>query len=253
MSAAFFDLDNTLVRGSALFIVIRHLAEQGTVRRKHLAQAAVTHALYRATARENGVAAAGSRSLDLAAGVLVSAFEEWATAALDSAFPQSLYPGSVQLLRAHQEAGHRTYIASAAPLEVALIAARLLGCDGAVGTIASRRDGMFTGTLDTPVLRGAVKATAVAGLADREGIDLGSASAYSDSHNDLPMLRLVGDPHAVNPDGRLRRVARDEAWPVHDVSMRKTAVRASFATVAILGACAVGVAGAAIARPRDSR
>jgi len=253
MTAAFFDLDNTLVRGSALFIVIRHLAEQGTIRRRHLAQAAVTHALYRMTARENGVAAAGSRSLDLAAGVLVTSFEEWATAALTTAFPQSLYPGSVQLLRAHQEAGDRTYIASAAPLEVALIAARLLGCDGAVGTIASRHDGMFTGTLDTPVLRGDVKAAAVASLAAREKIDLASASGYSDSHNDLPMLRIVGYPHAVNPDGRLRRVAREEAWPIHDVSIRKTAIRVACATAAIIGACAVGVAGAAMTRPREPR
>ena len=51
-------------------------------------------------------------------------------------------------------------------------------------------------------------------LAEREGIDLAESYAYSDSESDLPMLRAVGHPVAVNPDGELARVAREEGWDV---------------------------------------
>ena len=51
-------------------------------------------------------------------------------------------------------------------------------------------------------------------MAEREGIDLAESYAYSDSESDLPMLRAVGHPVAVNPDAELRRVAREEGWRV---------------------------------------
>ena len=51
-------------------------------------------------------------------------------------------------------------------------------------------------------------------LAEREGIDLSESYAYCDSESDLPMLRAVGHPVAVNPDGPLLRVAREEGWDV---------------------------------------
>ena len=58
-------------------------------------------------------------------------------------------------------------------------------------------------------------------LAPREGIDLDRASAYSDSINDLPLFEAVAFPHAVNPDRRLQRVARERGWPVHDFRKRR--------------------------------
>ena len=51
-------------------------------------------------------------------------------------------------------------------------------------------------------------------LAEEEGIDLAASYAYSDSESDLPMLRLVGHPVAVNPDGELGRVAAAEGWEI---------------------------------------
>lgn len=241
MHAAFFDLDNTLIRGSSLFIVVKHLVAEGHLSRRVLAQAASTHALYRLTARETGADRAGTRGLELARGWSAEWFEDWARTALHKALPTASYGGSLALLKSHQDAGHRTYIATAAPIEIALTVAEMLGCDGAVGTVADRRDGAYTGMLVTPFLRGQAKADAVAALAAANGIDLAHASAYSDSHNDLPMLRLVSDPHAVNPDGRLRRVARTEDWPVHDVSIRRAVFKATAVAVAATAA-AVGVA-----------
>ena len=75
-------------------------------------------------------------------------------------------------------------------------------------------DGTYTGRIDGPFVYREGKAEAVRALAEREGIDLAASYAYSDSESDLPFLRLVGNPVAVNPDAALARVARDENWEV---------------------------------------
>ena len=49
------------------------------------------------------------------------------------------------------------------------------------------------------------------------GLDLAESWAYSDSFSDYPMLAVVGHPTAVNPDLRLRSIARSYDWPVLDL------------------------------------
>jgi len=88
-----------------------------------------------------------------------------------------------------------------------------LGCDGAVGSTCEIVDGVYTGKALDPCF-GAYKATALRELAQREGIDLARSTAYSDSHTDLAFLEAVGNPVAVNPDKKLRTIARERNWPV---------------------------------------
>ena len=68
-------------------------------------------------------------------------------------------------------------------------------------------DGAYTGREGGPFTYREGKAQAIRELADRERIDLDASYAYTDSESDLPMLRLVGHPVAVNPDAELRRIA----------------------------------------------
>ena len=102
----------------------------------------------------------------------------------------------------------------------------VLTFDGAVG---SRRRRSSTAT--TPAAPGGPftyregKAQAIRELAEREGIDLAASWAYSDSESDLPMLRAVGHPVAVNPDKTLARVAREEGWEILRFDRRRAAVR----------------------------
>ena len=73
-----------------------------------------------------------------------------------------------------------------------------------MGTVAEHVDGVYTGRLVGDMLHGPAKAEAIKALAARESLDLSRCSAYSDSYNDLPMLSMVGDPCAINPDAKLR-------------------------------------------------
>ena len=69
-------------------------------------------------------------------------------------------------------------------------------------------------------MHGEAKAKAVVEVAAENGVDLADSLAYSDSINDLPLLESVGYPHAVNPEGELRRIALQKGWPIHELRTR---------------------------------
>ena len=96
-------------------------------------------------------------------------------------------------------------------------------------------DGVYTGQLVGDMLHGPAKAEAIKALAEREGLDLARCSAYSDSYNDLPMLSLVGDPCAINPDAKLRAHAREQGWRIRDYRTGRKAARAGLVVAAVAG------------------
>ena len=125
-----------------------------------------------------------------------------------------LYPRMLEVAYAHQDAGRPVFICTAAAQELAELMAIVLTFDGAVGSVAEVVDGVYTGRPGGPFNYREGKAQAIADVAAREGIDLAASYAYSDSESDLPMLRRVGHPVAVNPDRELARVAREEGWEI---------------------------------------
>jgi phosphoserine phosphatase len=126
----------------------------------------------------------------------------------------------------------------------------VLQFDGALGSRSEIVDGHYTGRPGGPFAYREGKATLMRELADSEGIDLGASYAYSDSESDLPMLRAVGHPVAVNPDGPLAKVARDEGW---DVLRFERLGRRLKVGAALLAFTAAGDAGRRALRARPSR
>jgi phosphoserine phosphatase len=99
---------------------------------------------------------------------------------------------------------------------MAILIANRLGFTGALGSKATIKDGKYTGTLEGNLLHGAEKAVAITKLAAERNFDLAQCYSYSDSHNDLPLLRAVGKPNAINPDAILQLRAMSEGWPIHE-------------------------------------
>ena len=95
---------------------------------------------------------------------------------------------------------------------------------------------MFTGRLVGDILHGLGKAHAVRTLAIREGLNLKRCTAYSDTHNDVPMLSLVGTAVAINPDADLRDVARNRGWEIRDFRTARKAAKIGVPTALALGA-----------------
>jgi phosphoserine phosphatase len=110
---------------------------------------------------------------------------------------------------------------------MAVLIAKRLGFTGALGSKAEVVDGTYTGKMNGLLLHGNQKAIAVRELADKEGIDLKNSYAYSDSHNDFPLLTAVGNPAAINPDTLLQIRAIRDNWPIHDFR-RGRALKAAF-------------------------
>lgn len=243
--AAFFDLDNTIVQGAALF----HLAV-GLWRRRFFTTRAIAHGAwqqvrFRVSGAESssGVESARDRLLTLIAGYPVADLQEIVDEVTRGIVADNVWPGTVDLARCHVAAGEQVWLVTAAPVEVAATLARRLGLTGALGTVAESADGQYTGRLIGEVLRGPAKAAAVTALARERGFDLARCSAYSDSSHDVPMLSLVGHPHAINPDRPLRRLAEELGWSVQDFRRGR---QAAWVVVRVGGALAGLATGAAL-------
>lgn len=218
--AVFFDLDRTLIPGSSLFLLARGLHERHFYRGDDLVRFAWQQLLFRVggTERQAGLDRSRSAALEFVRGRRRPELEALAREIAGERIVPQVYPGMAMLIERHRSEGHLTFVATAAPEELAAIVAESLGMNGALGTSAEV-DGSdrYSGRLRGPVLHGAAKAKAVQDHATASGIDLGASTAYSDSIHDLPMLELVGRPQVVNPDRRLREVAQERGWPVHEL------------------------------------
>jgi HAD superfamily hydrolase (TIGR01490 family) len=243
--AAFFDLDRTLMAGSSAFQFGRAAYKAGLISRRRLAADAWENIRFRLRgSTDEGTDALRVRIGELLEGVRVRDLQRLAPDVLAGVLPR-LYPGMLEIAYGHQDAGRPVFICTAASQEMAELMAMVLTFDGAVGSVAEVVDGYYTGRAGGPFTYRDGKAQAIRELAQREGIDLGASYAYSDSESDLPMLRAVGHPVAVNPDAELARVARAEGWEVlrFDRLGRRLRVAA-----AALAAAAVGGGSVAVAR-----
>jgi HAD superfamily hydrolase (TIGR01490 family) len=242
-AGAFFDVDNTLMRGASIYYFARGLAARKMFAPRDLVRMTAGQFLYRLRGTENAdhIDAAKQAALAFVAGQKVADIVALGEEIYDDILAERIWEGSRELTRAHLDAGQPVWLVTATPIELAAIVARRLGLTGALGTVAEAADGVYTGRLVGGLLHGKAKAAAIRALAERERLDLSQCSAYSDSANDLPMLTLVGHPHVVNPDMQLRTVARERGWPVHDFR------RGRRATMIALPAAAAGLVAGGLA------
>ncbi len=253
-SAAFFDVDNTLLRGASIFHLARGLYRRHFFASRDLARFAWQQVRFRVVGREDPghMDAAREAALTFVKGHRVEELTSLGEEIFDEIMAAKIWPGTRALARMHLDAGQQVWLVTATPVEIATVIAERLELTGALGTVSETVEGVYTGRLVSEPLHGPAKAEAVAALAARQGLDLARCSAYSDSANDIPMLSLVGDPCAVNPDARLRAHAKRSGWRIRDYRRARRAARIGVPTAAGVGAAA-GAAVAAVAMRRRSR
>ena len=240
-SAAFFDLDRTLISGSSAFILGLTAHKAGLMPTRDLvrdAGAALAFKVRGSTDRTTDDVR--SRILRAVAGMRVDDLMALNAEVLPKLLAK-IRPEARRLLDLHRHAGRNTYIVSAAPVEIVETLAHSLGMTAGIGTRSEVIDGTYSGELAGPFVYGSGKVTAMEEIARWDGLDLTQCYAYSDSASDLPMLRAVGHPVAVNPDGKLERHARANGWPIVIFSQRTKAVIRR--TVSAVGTVAVAGGG----------
>ncbi|AAZ56755.1 HAD-superfamily hydrolase subfamily IB, PSPase-like:HAD-superfamily subfamily IB, PSPase-like [Thermobifida fusca YX] len=242
-TAAFFDVDNTLMRGASLYYFARGLAARKLFTTRDLIRFGWGQLVFRFSGAEqrHHINEACETALAFVAGRKVSDLVALCEEIYDETVADRIWEGARRLVYRHLNAGQRVWLVTATPVELADIIKRRLGLTGALGTVAESVNGVYTGRLVGDLLHGAAKAEAVRKLAKLEGLDLAQCTAYSDSYNDLPLLSLVGHPNAVNPDDALHRHAQAHGWPVHDFRRHRTAL-----TVGLPSAMAGALAGGAL-------
>jgi HAD superfamily hydrolase (TIGR01490 family) len=253
-SAAFFDVDNTVMQGASIFHLARGLHRRDFFTTREILGAIYKQVYFRVVGVEDPEHVAETRHSALAfiAGHTVTELEELGEEIFDEAMAHRIWPGTRALAQLHLDQGQRVWLVTAAPIEIASIIARRLGLTGAMGTVAEHVDGVYTGRLVGDMLHGPAKGEAIKALAAREQLDLARCTAYSDSFNDLPMLSLVGEAVAINPDARLRAHARAAGWQVRDYRTGRKAARLGLALGAAAGAVTGAVAaGIAVRGQRD--
>lgn len=213
-SAAFFDLDRTLVSGSSGFSILIEMARAGIISKPALLRDTWVSARFRLWGLDDATTdQVRTRVSGYVRDVPEAALEAISSRVMDRVLPR-IYPEVLERARAHQRAGEIVYLITASSQEFADVLAEALELDGAIGTRSEIVDGRYTGNPGGPFMYGPGKVGAMEELATARDLDLARCTAYSDSISDLPMLRAVGRPVAVNPDRALGRIAVQEGWEV---------------------------------------
>jgi HAD superfamily hydrolase (TIGR01490 family) len=245
-SAAFFDLDKTIIATSSTLALGRAFYAAGLISRRDVAKGAYARFVYH-------LGGVGEDRMDrmrdgLARTVIGWDAERVRTIIADALFElidPLVYDEAAALIEEHHAAGRAVVLVSSSGDEIVAPVGQLLGADHVVATRMVVADGRYTGDIDFYAF-GTFKAEAMQELAEQHGWDLADCYAYSDSATDVPMLAAVGHPYAVNPDRGLRREASAREWPVlefeHPVKLRSRFPKLAAPSRPV----AVGIAGAAV-------
>jgi HAD superfamily hydrolase (TIGR01490 family) len=254
--AAFFDIDNTIMRGTSIYHLARGLFSRKILSASDLTNFALVQGRFLMAGTSESIADLAKiteSALSFVTGRTTDELASLCEEIYDEIMADKVWPGTVELAHTHRATGHQVWLVSAAPIELANIIAIKLGLTGAVATVSEIVDGVYTGKLQSVPMHGTAKADALHKLAKEHDIDLAASFAYSDSSNDIPLLTVVGHPTAVNPDTALRQYAEKHNWPIYDFRRQRLiknyAIPASATALALLGAGA----GMAMAASRRSR
>ncbi|MEV0961946.1 MULTISPECIES: HAD family phosphatase [unclassified Streptomyces] len=214
-TAAFFDLDKTVIAKSSALTFSKSFYHGGLINRRAVLRTAYTQFVFLAGGADHDQMERMRKYLSsLCKGWNVEQVKEIVAETLHDLIDPIIYDEAASLIEDHHTAGRDVVIVSSSGAEVVEPIGELLGADRVVATrLVVGEDGCFTGEVEYYAY-GPTKAEAVKDLAASEGYDLGRCYAYSDSVTDVPMLEAVGHPYAVNPDRALRREASSRGWPV---------------------------------------
>lgn len=212
MIAAFFDLDRTLLGVNSGALWMKRERRMGRISLRQLLQGTAYLIGYKFSVID--MERVTTEALQTVKGELEETVRQWTRDWYREEVAQHAAPGAWAVLRAHRAAGERlVLLTSSSPYE-SEVASEHFGMDAALSSRYEVVDGRFTGNPITPICYGAGKVTYAEQYAAEHGVELDHSYYYADSMSDLPMLERVGNPRVVNPDPRLRRLARRRGWPI---------------------------------------
>ncbi len=243
--AALFDLDQTLLAGFSATAFVRKRFVSGHMSPREISESllgALSFGLGRTGF--SGFMAATTKAYR---GTAEAVLEEIGEEVFRKDLAKAVYPESRALVRAHQEMDHTVAVVTSATRYQAEPVARELDIAHVLCTQLEVENGIFTGKVVRPTCYGEGKADSARRLAAKHDLNLDASYFYTDSHEDLPLLEIVGKPRPLNPNRKLAQIARERSWPVRRFTSRGTpgvgdVVRSALAYGSVLPAAWAGLA-----------
>ncbi|OFT77103.1 MULTISPECIES: HAD family hydrolase [Corynebacterium] len=248
MTAAFFDLDKTIIATSSAFAFGKEFMHNGMITRAEALELYWAKVSYMLVGQS-------SEKMDSTRDALAQLVEGWKVEdvqritqeTMRTVVTPAIYAEARELINQHKAAGHDVIIISASASILVEPIARELGIDTVVATEMGVEDGRLTGEI-TNYLKGDAKADAVHRFAEEHGYNLAESYAYSDSATDIPMLEMVGNPVAVNPERALKKHAAANGWEIRIFKNPEPLIQMPNAREVTIGASVVaGIAAVALA------
>ncbi|WUU25425.1 HAD-IB family hydrolase [Kribbella sp. NBC_00662] len=243
-SAAFFDLDKTILARSSTLAFSRPFYAGGLINRRTVLRSAYAQFVYLLGGADHDQMERMREYISaMCTGWDVATVKAIVADTLDHIVRPMIHTEAVELIAQHHAAGRDVVIVSSSGAEVVEPIGAMLGADKVIATRMVVADGKYTGEI-AEYAYGPNKVTAIEALAAAEGYDLATSYGYSDSITDEPLLAAVGHPFAVNPDKALRRIAVERGWPVLDFAEPqqppRTGVRRPAVAAGVVAAVAAG-------------
>jgi HAD superfamily hydrolase (TIGR01490 family) len=245
-TAAFFDLDKTIIAKSSALAFSRPFYQGGLINRRAVLKSAYAQFVFLVGGADHDQMEKMREYLSaLTRGWNVQQVREIVAETLHGLIDPLIYEEAASLIEQHHAAGRDVVIVSSSGAEVVEPIGALLGADHVIATRLKIEDGCYTGEIEYYAYA-ENKAAAIRELAAREGYQLAECYAYSDSVTDLPLLEAVGHPSAVNPDRGLRKEAVARTWPIlvfdRPVELHRRLAEFKAPSSTVLAAVAIGTA-----------
>ncbi len=215
---AFFDFDGTIIYGYSATRYLQEQIKRGDIQPKHLPS--IAKIMVKFGLGEIGFSGMMTETAEFLKGVEEKDYIEFGEHLYKKHLAKLIYPESRALIEAHLKKNHTVALISAATPYQVTAAARELGIEHVMCTKLEVDEGKFTGGVIKPTCYGMGKVAAAEELVEQYGLDVSRSYFYSDSDEDIELLEWVGKPRPLNPNSRLRRIARGRGWPVQDFNSR---------------------------------
>ncbi len=210
--AAFFDLDGTLITANSGLLWMKHERRLGRLSTYELAMGSLYFVLYKIRAINM------LRATRNALGTIIGREEAELAREIANWYENEVKPytavDGLKAIEEHRQQGHRLVLLTSCSSYEAKVARADFNLDDYLCTRYEVKDGHFTGDAIEPLCYGEGKIIHAERFAKEQHIDVDASYFYTDSCTDLPMLERVAHPRVVNPDIRLRLVAKRKGWPI---------------------------------------